>query len=286
MCAEKHADIPLTEIIEIKEPQKYKLHCASRNLQGVQPLDVYVRDEKEWREWNTWRSDRDHFSRQYIFSMMHFYHESNMWLFGGIYEVTGRGKNRSHSYEIRDMPEHSHFIGRLKIEMEKPRGEKRPARGKAFYLEGLIDKMKVSEILREPYSGESFPGFEEIDHDFGALLPIFRNEKPDWKAALENVKGVYVITDKSNGKRYIGSAYGDYGIWSRWSHYMETGHGGNAELAKLIAKNSPDYAQKHFKFSLLEYRSMRADDEDIHKRETYWKEVFLSRDKRFGYNEN
>ena len=278
MCAEKHADIPLTEIIEIKGPEKYKLHAARWNGK-YQPLNVYVRDEEKWRDWNRWRSDRDDFNRQYIFSMMDFYHESNMWLFGGIYEVTGRGKEHSHSYKIRALPEHSHFIGRLKIKTELPRN-------KALCLERWIDKMKVSEILREPYSGESFPGFEEIDHDFSALLPIFKNELPGWKDALKNVKGVYVITDKSNGKRYIGSAYGDYGIWSRWSHYMETGHGGNAELKKLIAKNNPDYAQKHFKLSLLEYRSMRADDEDIHKRETYWKEVFLSRDKRFGYNEN
>lgn len=279
MCAENQADIPLTAIIEIKEPEKYKLHRASRNTQGVQPLDVYVRDKKEWRGWNTWRSNCDDFSRQYIFSMMDFYHESNMWLFGGIYEVTGRGENYRHSYEIRDLSEHSHFIGRLKIQTKLPRN-------KALRLEKYIDTMQVSEILKESYSGESFPGFEEIDHDFGALRPIFKNEHRDWKAALKNVKGVYVITDKSNGKRYVGSAYGDYGIWSRWNHYMETGHGGNAELKKLIAKNSPDYAQKHFKLSLLEYRSMRADDEDIHKREAYWKEVFLSRDKRFGYNEN
>ena len=279
MCAEKQADIPLTEIIEIKEPEKYKLHVARWSGED-QPLDVYVRDKKEWRDWNRWRKKYDEFSRQYVFSMMDFYHESDMWLFGGIYEVTGRGKKDSHSYEIRDLPEHSHFIGRLKIKMERPK------RGRAFYLEDRIDKMLVSEILREPYSGESFPGFEEIDHDFSALLPIFKNEHPGWKEALKKVKGVYVITDKSNGKRYVGSAYGDYGIWSRWNHYMETGHGGNAELKKLIAKNSPDYAQKHFKLSLLEYRSMRADDEDIHKRETYWKEVFLSRDKRFGYNEN
>jgi hypothetical protein len=30
---------------------------------------------------------------------------------------------------------------------------------------------------------------------------------------LENVKGVYLIVDKSNGKMYVGSAYGDTGIW-------------------------------------------------------------------------
>lgn len=280
MCAEKHADIPLTKIIEIKEPEKYKLHRARRNPRGDQPLDVYVRDKKEWRDWNTWRSNNDEFNKQYIFSMMNFYHESNMWLFGGIYEVTGRGEKNSHSYEIRDLPEHSHFIGKLKIGMEKL------PRNRALCLERWIDKMTVSEILKEPYSGESFPGFEEIDHDFGALLPIFKNEPPGWKETLENVKGVYVITDKRNGRRYVGSAYGDEGIWSRWNRYMETGHGGNDELKKLIAKKGFGYAKENFKFSLIEYRSMGVDDKDIRKRETYWKEVFLSRDKRFGYNEN
>ena len=279
MRAEKHADIPLTEIIEIKEPEKYKLHGARWNGK-YQPLDVYVRDKEKWRGWNTWRSARDDFNRQYIFSMMDFYHESNMWLFGGIYEVTSRGKKHSHSYEIKDLPEYSPFIGRLKIKTEKL------PRNKALRLENYIDKVKVSEILREPYSSESFPGFEEIDHDFGALLPIFKNEPPGWKKTLENVKGVYVITDKSNGKRYVGSAYGGEGIWSRWNRYMETGHGGNDELRKLIAKKGFDYAKENFKFSLIEYRSMRVDDEVIHKRETYWKGVFLSRDKRFDYNEN
>ena len=279
MRAEKHADIPLTEIIEIKEPEKYKLHAARWNKRD-QPLDVYVRDKKEWRGWNTWRGASDAFNRQYIFSMMDFYHESNMWLFGGIYEVTGRGEKHSPgSYEVRDLSEHSRFIGRLKIKTELPRN-------KALRLENWIDTMKMSEILKEPYSGESFPGFEEIDHDFGALLPIFKNEPPGWKETLENVKGVYVITDKSNGRRYVGSAYGGEGIWSRWNRYMETGHGGNDELKKLIAKKGFGYAKENFKFSLIEYRSMRVDDKDIRKRETYWKEVFLSRDKRFGYNEN
>ena len=150
MRAEEQADIPLTEIIEIKEPEKYKLHVARRSREGDQPLDVYVRDKKEWRDWNRWRSNPDAFNRQYIFSMMDFYHESNMWLFGGIYEVTGRGKKKGHSYEIRDLLEHSPFIGRLKIKTEKL------PRTRALCLERYIDTMKVSEVLREPYSGKSF----------------------------------------------------------------------------------------------------------------------------------
>jgi hypothetical protein len=58
--------------------------------------------------------------------------------------------------------------------------------------------MVLSEILKEPYSGEAFCGYENINHDFIDLEAIFRQSRPDWRAALENVKGIYLITDKKN----------------------------------------------------------------------------------------
>ena len=273
------SDIPITKIISIEKPNKYKLHAARWNG-GDQPLDVYVRDKKEWFGWNTWRNNKDEFTRKYIFSLIDFYPENDMWLFGGIYEVIKRNSiPNSHSYEIKELKEYSEYIGRLKIKLEKP------SRGRAFYLEHYLGKMTVSEILRQPYSGEVFPGYENINHDFNILTPIFKNENSDWKAALKNVKGVYVITDKSNGKKYIGSAYGGSGIWSRWSCYIDTGDGWDDELTKLIKTEGFDYAKDNFRLSLLEYRPMKADDKVIIERESYWKEVFLSRGK-FGYNKN
>lgn len=272
-------NILITEIINIEEPQKYKFHAARWNGKS-NPLDVYVRDKDEWQRWNTWRDNKDDFSRQYIFSLIDFYPENNMWLFGGIYKVIKRSNtNKSHSYEIEEVKQYSNYVGRLKIKLEKP------SRGKAFLLENHLEKMKVSEILKQPYSGEVFPGYENINHDFSVLAPIFKNENTDWKAALKSVKGVYVIIDKLNGKKYIGSAYGDSGIWSRWSCYIGTGHGWNDELTKLIKKEGFDYARDNFRLSLLEYRSMKTDDKAIIERENYWKEVFLSRGK-FGYNKN
>ena len=83
--------------------------------------------------------------------------------------------------------------------------------------------MVVSELLREPYPGEQFPGYENINHDFSLLEAVFRSNRPDWKAALESVKGVYLIVDKSNGKKYVGSAYGAFGLWRRWGCYIDTG---------------------------------------------------------------
>lgn len=197
--------IPIQSIFNIKDASLYKFHCARWNGE-CQPLDVYVEDKGTWVQWNTWRSSKNEFTRKYIFSLIDFYPENNVWLFGGIYEVLDRHNiPNSHSYNINELTEFSNYVGRLKIHLPKP------SRGRAFYLERYIDQMTVSELLKEPYSGECFPGYERIDHDFSALVSIFNNQKSDWKSALSNVKGVYVIFDKSNGKKYVGSAYGEDG---------------------------------------------------------------------------
>ena len=117
------------------------------------------------------------------------------------------------------------------------------------------------------------------------LETIFRANRPDWRAALENVKGIYLIADKSNGKKYVGAAYGDSGIWSRWLCYIETGHGWNDELTRLIRKEGIDYARENFRVSLLEYRPMKTDDTVIIERENFWKTALLSR-APLGYNKN
>lgn len=51
---------------------------------------------------------------------------------------------------------------------------------------------------------------------------------------LENIKDTYLITDVNTGRCYIGSAYDDLGTWSRWRQYIDTGHGGNVELTRLV----------------------------------------------------
>lgn len=145
--------------------------------------------------------------------------------------------------------------------------------------------MLVSEILKEPYNGEIFPGYENISVDFHVLQPVFIREKLDWKLALENVKGIYVILDKTNGKKYVGSAYGDSGIWARWSCYIGTGHGWNDELTKIIKTHGFDYAKKNFRLTLLEYLPMKTEDSVVINRESFWKEALLSRGD-FGYNKN
>jgi hypothetical protein len=263
----------------IQNPTSYKVHLANWNGED-QPLDVFVRSKDEWKQWNSWRSNKDEFNRDYIFSLIDFFPEPDTWLFGGVYQVLERGEqNYAHSYKVDLTDQFRPMIGRLKI------GWKRSGRAKARLFEKYIEEFEVSEILKEPYSGERFCGYENINHDFDRLEAIFSNTRPDWRAALENVKGVYLIIDKSNGKKYVGSASGETGIWSRWSTYMTTGHGYTDELTKIIDERGLKYARVNFRLSLLEYRPMRTDDEKIIERENYWKEALLSRGE-FGYNKN
>lgn len=271
--------IPVSQLLAIENPRRFKVHLASWNGHD-QPLDVFVRDRQEWDMWNSWRSGKNEFNRDYIFSLIDFYPEPGIWLFAGIYEVLERNdENFSHSYKVRITDYGEPLVGRLKVHFQ------RPGRIRSLKLENYFDDMAVSELLKEPYTGERFPGYENINHDFPALETVFAMHRPDWKGALQNVKGVYCIFDKSNGRKYVGSAYGDTGIWARWAAYIGTGHGWNDELTRIIGEEGIDYARQNFRMTLLEYRPARTDDRVIIERESFWKEALLSRGKH-GYNKN
>jgi hypothetical protein len=269
-------NIKISNILPIENQKDYKIHLACWNGKS-QPLDVFVSDLELWKKWNSYVGSRDHFSREFIFSLIDFFPEKDTWLFGGVYHVLKRGK-KFHSIQLVKDGSYK-FIGRLKVTL------KRPGRVKAVYLEKHYKNIVVSEILKESYSGERFCGYENINHDFTKLEGIFVSERPDWRAALENVKAVYVIYDKKNGKKYVGSAYGEQGLWSRWACYIGTGHGWNDELTRLIRKKGIQYARDNFKFTILEHRSMKTDDKVIIDRESFWKEALLSRGSH-GYNKN
>jgi len=265
----------LTKLISLGKLNSYKLHAARYNGHE-QPLDVFIRDKQAWKGWNEWRGAKNEFNRQYILSFMDFYPERHVWLFGGIFEVINRLDDR---YEVKQCEEGRELIGRLK-------GEFDIKRGRSFILENFYENMKVIEILRESYVSEVFPGYENISIDFPKLKVIYDNQRKDWKTALENVKGIYVICDKLNGKKYVGKADGRSGIWSRWHAYIYGATGGNVELVKLIEKHGLSYAQDNFQITLIEAYPWRTQDKLIDDRESFWKKALLTSRNDFGYNGN
>lgn len=268
-------NIELCELINGREFDDCKIHLASWNKKK-HPLDVFVNDRNEWKGWNEFRRGRNEFNKKYIFSLIQFYPEQDTWLFGGLFKVIQR---RPDGYKVELQPKFENLIGRLKVNF------KRTARAKAVLPDKYFPYMTVSEILRQPYAGDIFPGYEDISLSFERLETIVKQQRADWKSALASVKGIYLIVDKSNGKKYVGAAYNTTGIWSRWSCYIGTGHGHNDDFSKIIKKSGIEYARKNFVFTLLEYRPMKADDLSIIAREVFWKNALVTRGE-YGYNNN
>lgn len=256
--------LKLREIWELKDPKSYKVHWARWNGKE-HPLDAWVEDSEKWQRWQEYRSSRNRFSREFIFSLMQFYSEEESWLFGGVWRVVAHHSN-AYSVELTDQGKG--FIGRLKL--RSPYKERQDS----TYLENHYDDFKVLEILREPYVGKRFPGYENVDLPFREVEAIVNNERADWKSALENVKGVYLVTDKEERIQYVGSAYGEGGIWSRWVTYIATGHGWNSGMREFLrGKDWRKYCRENFQFALLEQHGMKTPDENILARESYWKKT-------------
>ncbi len=66
---------------------------------------------------------------------------------------------------------------------------------------------EVMQILTDTFHNDEFPGYESVKLSWKQLSRVINKEA--WITALQNQKGVYLITDTSNGKMYVGSAYGD-----------------------------------------------------------------------------
>jgi len=273
------ATIPLRDLIGDLDPAKCKLHCAVFN--GIDhPIDVISRSADEWMRWSRYRPATDAFNRQYIFTLAQDRDRGTRWLFGGVFEVVKRRPEPlALSYDLKLREDlMGPFIKRLEVSF-KPTG-----RQMRLNFDKHLDNIEVLSIREHPYAGEAFPGHDQINHTFGTLEVAIKQDWHDWRGALQGMKGVYVIHDQETGKAYVGSAYGDTGIWSRLTQYVDKLHGGNKGLVELVGQKGPEYAKANLRFSLLEFWSMRTPDEVVLERESYWKDVLLSR--KFGNNKN
>jgi len=254
------------------ELRKYKVHFATGTKEN-NPLFAYFNNKfKEWQEWQ----NQKNFERESILSFI--YYAPNQWLFAGFYKRLSCEFVIDHyQYKTELLEIGNELIGRLIIHYKKE------FRASYLRLEKYYKEFNISEIQRDKIAVMKFQGFDNVNIGFEYLQSIINNNELTWKTALENVKGVYLISDRKNGRKYIGSAYGENAFWSRWSEYAKNGHGGNSELRKLLQEKGSDYA-KNFQFSILEIRTKTTSDDEIIGREKYWKDVLMTRE--FGYNQN
>jgi len=278
---------PFLQILDSKlTPGQCKLHLACWNGRE-HPRDVYV--DGRFEEWQHWQTNKN-FERDYVVSLIQL-PQNNKWLFAGAYESHGyktkaaKGRNKLPSdkkvlryiYNLKKRRQTNQLDGRLIVDF------KRPGRNSYLNCEKWTHLLKISEIRPDKLRVAEFPGYSWTMISKQHLNIIVKQNIESWKSALTSVSGIYVISDRKSGKLYIGSATGRGGIWSRWQAYATTGHGGNRDLKKLLKLHGADYAQ-HFQFGVIEIADTHASENDIIARESYWKELLLTR--VHGHNAN
>jgi GIY-YIG catalytic domain len=136
---------------------------------------------------------------------------------------------------------------------------------------------EVVELKGKKSIGD-FYSFDQVNLDFRNLEMLIQSPDTNftWVKALSSVNGVYLIKDKLSGKLYVGSAYGEQGIYGRWSTYAQNGHGGNKKLKPLDPKK--------FEFSILEIVPPTSSANEVIQRENRWKEKLGTRES--GLNDN
>lgn len=182
-------------------------------------------------------------------------------------------------YDADEVKEYEQYFGRLVVEYHNP------CRTMGRKYENVMDELEVVQILNEQYTGNEFPGYENVRLSYPLLKNIVDRQLPGWVDALRNQKAVYLITDTKTGKLYVGSATSQTGmLLQRWSSYAADGHGGNIELRELVKQQGLDYVKENFQYSILENYNARMDDGYILKRESWWKETLCTC--THGYNKN
>lgn len=244
------------------------------------PLDLYKTNPDEVNvTWFLWHDDRRYFNvGQTAICLLKL--RGDQWLLTTIKKITRLlDVTDGVGYDAVEVKEYEQYFGRLVVEYHNP------CRTMGRKYENVMDELEVVQILNEQYTGNGFPGYENVRLSYPLLKNIVDRQLPGWVDALRNQKAVYLITDTKTGKMYVGSATSQTGmLLQRWSSYAADGHGGNVELRELVKQQGLDYVKENFQYSILENYNARMDDGYILKRESWWKETLCTR--THGYNKN
>ena len=150
-----------------------------------------------------------------------------------------------------------------------------------WHQKGSTEKAVVSI---QPDKKKVFSGFEDLVLSFDELKDIISNREiyDSWHTALSSVYAVYLIVDTESGMQYVGSAYGEGGLLARWKTYVETKHGGNIKMKKLLEEYPDSY--KRFQFSILQILPKTVTEDGVIAIESLYKRKLMSI--KFGLNDN
>lgn len=199
--------------------------------------------------------------------------ESVLARFVGVYKILGKSEVKNgFDYIMQEVGGYDDLKERVIIRWENP----------ISWHQWIKNEMEILEICPGLHY-KRFTDYFDLLLDFNELKEIIVNQYNDWKKVLSVIKGVYLISDTKSGKLYVGSAYGEDGIWGRWSDYVTSGgHGGNKMLRKLIDEDC-NYAT-NFQFSILMLLPKTITPDEAIKKEQLFKRKLGTNS--FGLNNN
>ena len=258
------------------------------------PLDAKVKvarhakeaiqmEREGWFEaYQSYQNRSDFHDIEYLISFLPM-DDSNA-LFYGAYEVKGRTKaaltqlpagcpytswlsDENEFYTLDELKSYVEFQHRLVIHWGK---------SERAWVQNLKN-WPILEIRKERQGRPVFRDYLDFNLSHHELREIVKAaaDHEDWVARLSAVAGVYLILDTKTGLQYVGSAYGDDGIWGRWKTYAATGHGNNTELRRLVDEDS-GYPGA-FQFSILQVLPKSTDVDTVIGWESIFKEKLGSR---------
>lgn len=283
--------IKLTDFLPVPEPASTKVKFNMRSGGGAgEAWDLLMDDHEDWLNLSRYRSKQTNHNMgaaRHLLAFAQYYpYGPQYFIFGGFFGVqpvipevfNGSG------YELELLPLHSEYIKRLIVKLDQPLGRQ-------VYLrryEGLQAQLEpeVYELAPDTKLG-TFSGYQNVRLRHHELQRIIANDEPSWKDALSSVKGVYVITDLSSGRLYVGSASGEAnGLWQRWSGYAHLKNltGGNLELERMRVELGDAHIVENFQYSILEIFDPKTRVDVIVQRESFWKQALDTR--AHGMNRN
>ncbi len=148
-----------------------------------------------------------------------------------------------------------------------------PPPERSWWRRAHRNSMSVRAILEDSALDSAMQSWDELDLTWSQLAVLPKR----WQAKLAEWRGIYFIFDRSDGKGYVGSAYGAENLLGRWRNYGLSGHGGN----RLLRQRDPT----NFRFTILELVSPAMPPHAVQQLESSWKERLHTR-QPYGLNEN
>jgi hypothetical protein len=199
-------------------------------------------------------------------------------------EVLAERTDEHRFWELRRSDFLEPLNGRLVVDWTSPRSWNR--RGPTA---GRLPIIEIADRDRIP-----FPGFDRVLLRWHELHDLVCDPRyADWRAALSEVQGIYLITDETTGKQYVGKADGATRLFGRWSQYAQSGHGGNIALRALVdaaqsagadLDGASEEHARHFVFSILRVYGPSTPPSEVDAAESHFKDALMTR--IWGLNRN